>query len=182
MYEYLDRRYAYALYEIAEEKGRINDYLNDLKLVCDVIDENNDLQAVIKHPQISTKDKKNTFINIFKGNIDADLLSFLLILIEKDRILYLREKFNEFEKIVLENRDIITGVVKTTQALSDEQYNKLILNLEKKYNKKVLLTEIVDERIIGGVYLKVNDKVIDGTLKTRIDELKKAMLSSKVEV
>ena len=182
MYEYLDRRYAYALYEIAEEKGRVDDYLSDLKIVCDVIDENKDLQSVIKHPQISTKDKKNTFINIFKGNIDADLLSFLLILIEKDRIIYLREKFNEFEKIVLENKDIITGVVKTTHALSDEQYDKLILNLEKKYNKKVLLTEIVDERIIGGVYLKVNDQVIDGTLKTRIDELKKAMLSSKVEV
>ena len=56
------------------------------------IENNNDFLEVIKHPQIGTKQKKKTFINIFKGNIDEELLSFLLILIEKERILFLKEK------------------------------------------------------------------------------------------
>ena len=84
MYEYLDKRYALALYQVAEEKGKVEEYLNDLREICDLIDNNKDFYEVIKHPQISTRKKKQTFINIFKGKIDEELLSFLLILIEKD--------------------------------------------------------------------------------------------------
>ena len=66
MFEYLDRRYALALYEVAEEKGKVQEYLNDLREICDLIDNNKDFYEVVKHPQISTKQKKKTFINIFK--------------------------------------------------------------------------------------------------------------------
>ena len=63
MFEYLDRRYALALYEVAEEKGKVQEYLNDLREICDLIDNNKDFYEVVKHPQISTKQKKKTFIN-----------------------------------------------------------------------------------------------------------------------
>ena len=58
MFEYLDRRYALALYEVAEEKGKVQEYLNDLREICDLIDNNKDFYEVVKHPQISTKQKK----------------------------------------------------------------------------------------------------------------------------
>ena len=74
MYEYLDRIYAYALYEIAEEKGRVEEYVGELRMICHLIENDKDFMEVIKHTQISTKQKKDTFINIFKGNIDEDLL------------------------------------------------------------------------------------------------------------
>ena len=98
MYEYLDRRYALALYEVAEEKGKVQEYLKDLREICDLIENNKDFYEVIRHPQINTRKKKQIFINVFKGKIDEELLSFILILIEKDRILYLREKLNRWKK------------------------------------------------------------------------------------
>ena len=61
MYEYLDKRYALALYEIAEEKGKVDEFLGDLRAICNLIDQDKDFQEVIKHPQISTKKKKETF-------------------------------------------------------------------------------------------------------------------------
>ena len=100
MYEYLDRRYALALYEVAEQKGKVDEYLGDLREICELIENNKDFFEVIKHPQIGTKQKKKTFINIFKGKIDEELLSFLLILIEKDRILFLKEKFINQRNII----------------------------------------------------------------------------------
>ena len=57
MYEYLDRRYALALYEVAESKGKVDEYLQDLREICDIIDNNKELKAVIEYPQISTKQK-----------------------------------------------------------------------------------------------------------------------------
>ena len=64
MYEYLDRRYALALYEVAKEKNKVDEYINDLREICDLIENNKDFYEVVKHPQISTKNKKRTFINI----------------------------------------------------------------------------------------------------------------------
>ena len=66
MYEYLDRRYALALYEVAKEKNKVDEYINDLREICDLIENNKDFYEVVKHPQISTKNKKRIFINIFK--------------------------------------------------------------------------------------------------------------------
>jgi F-type H+-transporting ATPase subunit delta len=176
MYEYLDKRYALALYKVAEEKNKVKEYLGDLRAICDLIDNNSDFAEVIKHPQISTKKKKDTFVKIFKGNIDEELLSFLLILIEKDRILYIREKLNEMEKIHLERENTIIAAVKTAVPLLESEAEILKNNLEKKYDKKIIMTTEVDKNILGGVFVRVGNDVIDGTVKSRLDEMKDIML------
>ncbi|MBC5625650.1 F0F1 ATP synthase subunit delta [Clostridium sp. NSJ-49] len=176
MYEFLDKRYARALYEVADENGKVDEYIETLKLICELIDNYEEFYEFIKNPQVGTRNKKKAFINIFKNKIDEDLLSFLLILIEKDRILHLREKVNEMEKINLEKNNTLKGVVKTTIPLLDEQYKLLINNLENKYNKKIILERIIDPNIIGSIYVKVEDEVIDGTIKFKMDKLRELML------
>lgn len=176
MYEYLDRRYALALYEVAKEKDKVDEYINDLREICDLIENNKDFYEVVKHPQISTKNKKRTFINIFKGKIDEELLSFLLILIEKDRILYLREKLNEMEKIDLERKNILSAVVKTAVPLLESEISNLQEKLEKQYNKKIIMATEIDKSLLGGVYVRVGNDVIDGTIKSKLEEMKDIML------
>ncbi len=176
MYEYLDRRYALALYEVAKEKDKVDEYINDLREICDLIENNKDFYEVVKHPQISTKNKKRTFINIFKGKIDEELLSFLLILIEKDRILYLREKLNQMEKIDLERKNILSAVVKTAVPLLESEISDLQEKLEKQYNKKIIMATEIDKSLLGGVYVRVGNDVIDGTIKSKLEEMKDIML------
>lgn len=176
MYEYLDKRYAIALYEVAEENGKVDEYIENLKVICDLIDNDKEFYEFIKSLEIGTRNKKKAFINIFKNRIDEDLLSFLLILIEKNRIMHLKEKVMELEKIKLSKDNILKGIVKTTIPLTDEQYNLLIKALEKKYNKKVILDRIIDPDILGSIYVKINDDVIDGTIKFRMDKLKNLIL------
>ena len=176
MYEYLDRRYALALYEVAKEKNKVDEYINDLREICDLIENNKDFYEVVKHPQISTKNKKRTFINIFKGKIDEELLSFLLILIEQDRILYLREKLNQMEKIDLERKNILSAVVKTAVPLLESEISDLQEKLEKQYNKKIIMATEIDKSLLGGVYVRVGNDVIDGTIKSKLEEMKDIML------
>ena len=176
MYEYLDRRYALALYEVAESKGKVDEYLQDLREICDLVENNHDFYEVIRHPQINTRRKKQTFINIFKGKIDEELLSFLLILIEKDRILYLREKLNEMEKIDLERKNTLRGVIKTAVPLLDNEFNELKDIFEKKYDKNIIFEAKVDTKVLGGVYVRVGNDVIDGTIKSKLEEMKDIML------
>lgn len=176
MYEYLDRRYALAIYEVAEEKGKVEQYLDELRNIVALINGNGDFQELIKHPQVSTSSKKKLFEQVFKGKVEDDLLSFLLVLIEKGRILQLEGKLREMEKIHLEKGNTVIAKVKTVIPLLDEEKKSLVEKLEVKFSKKVLIEEEIDSSIIGGVYLQVNNEVIDGTVRSKLDEMKKIML------
>lgn len=176
MYEYLDKRYALALYQVAEEKGKVEDYLEELRMVCKLIDENDDFRQVIKHPQISTVRKKQAFVNIFKNKIDDDLLSFLLILIEKDRMKFIKEKLRQMEKIHLDRNNTLIAKVKTAIPMLESEKEALKIKLEKQYDKNIIITTEVDESILGGVFVRVGNDVIDGTVKSKLDEMKKLML------
>lgn len=180
MYEYLDRRYALALYEVADKKNKVDTYLEDLKQIVYLIKNDKDVQDVIKHPQVSTAKKRKIFNEIFKNKIEDELLAFLLILIDKGRILYLEEKLLEMEKIFLERNNMVSAVVTTVISLNDSQRFRLIEKLQKKYNKKIVLKENIDESIIGGVYIRVGDDVIDGTIKGRVGKIKKVLFNAEV--
>jgi F-type H+-transporting ATPase subunit delta len=175
MYEYLDKRYALALYTVAEEKGKVEEYLGDLRDVVALMRDDLEFLKIIKHPLISTSAKKKMFIKIFKGKIDEDLLSFLLILLEKDRILFTEQKLNEMEKIHLERNNTLLVTVKTVMPLQETQRDNLRIKLQKMYDKKIVFDEKLDKNIIGGVYIRVGDDVIDGTVKNKLDEMKKLM-------
>ena len=175
MYEHLDKRYALALYTVAEEKGKVEEYINNLQEIVLLMKNDVDFLKVIKHPFISTTSKKKMFIKIFKGKIDEDLLSFLLILIEKDRILFTEEKLKQMKKIHLERNNTVLVEVKTVIPLNDSERENLRRKLMDMYDKKIIFEEKIDKKVIGGVYLRVGNDVIDGTLKIKLEEMKKLM-------
>jgi F-type H+-transporting ATPase subunit delta len=179
MYEFLDKRYALALYEIAEKNNKVDEYLQDLRGICNLFDENKDFYQVIRHPKINTAKKKQIFNDLFKGKIDEELLSFMIVLIEKGRILNLRGKLNQMENIDLDRRNMVRGVVKTAIPLLSEELEQLKVIFEKKYDKTILFDTKIDKSLLGGVYVKVGNDVIDGTVKSKIEEMKDLMLKKE---
>ncbi|MFL0247893.1 F0F1 ATP synthase subunit delta [Candidatus Clostridium stratigraminis] len=179
MYEYLDRRYALALYEVAEERAKTEEFIKDLGDILNIINENEELLELIRHPKLSTTKKKELFENIFKGKTDEEVLSFLLLLIEKNRLLNLKGIIEEIKKIHLERNQTLLALVKTVVPLLADEKNDLIRKLELKYNKKIILNEEVDKDIIGGVYVRVGNDVIDGTIKTKFEEIRKMTLKTE---
>lgn len=176
MNEYLDRRYALALYQIAEEKGKVQEAIDSLKQVAVIIKEDKNLQKLIEHPQVSSSSKVKLFENLFKDKIDNDVLSFLVLLIDKHRILGLEGILTQMDNIFLEKNNTFIAEVKTVTPLLEEERNELVVKLEKKYSKKIILKEEIDKSLLGGVYVKIDNEVIDGTVKSKIEEMKKIML------
>lgn len=176
MYEFLDKRYAQALYDVAQSKGKVVEYEEILESVVNFIESDDNLKKIVKNPEITTKEKKKFFIDIFKGKMDEDLLTFLLILIEKDRILFLKEKLDEFRKIDLVNQNTKKANIITAVELTDEERAKLISQLSKKYGCSIILDEKIDPDIIGGIIIKVGDDLIDASIRTSIDDLKQHIL------
>jgi F-type H+-transporting ATPase subunit delta len=177
MHEYLNRRYALAIYEVAEGKGKVESYLSQLRELVSVINSNEEFLLVIKHPQISTSKKKEIFTNTFKDAIDKDLIAFLLLLVEKHRILFLSGILEEIEKIHLDRSNTLLANIKTVVPLKIDEKANLISKLEGMYKMTIILNEEIDSSIIGGVYVRVGNDVIDGTIKSKFEEMRKLMLN-----
>ncbi len=179
MYEYLDKRYALALYQLAEEKGKVEEYLEELRKILQLVKNEPKLLEIIEHPEVSTLAKEKIFTNIFKANVSEDVFSFLVLLIKKGRISQLEGNCREFENIYLEKNNTVIAKVKTVVDLNEEEKKALVEKLEKKFNKKVLIKLEIDPSIIGGVYVNVNNEVIDGTIRSKLSEMRKIMLKGE---
>jgi F-type H+-transporting ATPase subunit delta len=177
-HEFLDRRYAIALYEVAEEKGKVDSYISELDQVSELMNNNKDLLEIINHPDLSTSRKKEIFENIFKGNIENDILSFLIILVDKNRFDELNAIVDAIKKIHLERNEILSAIITTVIPLNEEEKNALIAKLRNKYNKKIVLTEEIDQSILGGVLVRVGNDVIDGTIRGKLDKIKRLTLKT----
>ncbi len=172
MYEFLDRRYALALYDACSEKGNIEQVLEELETIVEEITNNEGLIKITKHPQISKSAKKRIFKEIYEGKISEEILNFLLLLIEKERILYLKEKYNQFKLIHLERTNRVLAKVKTVVPLTSLQKEALQEKLEKTYRKEIILEEEIDKSIIGGIIVMVGSDVIDGSVKNKLKDMK----------
>ena len=173
MYEFLDRRYALALYKIAKEKGKTEEYLNELVNINEGIEKCSEIEVILEHPKISTREKKELFSKIWKGKIEEDLLNFLIVLIEKKRIKFLKEKIEQYRIILLEDNNILEVKICSSLELNKEQENRLISVLEKKMGKKILLRKKIDKNLIGGCTLLYGDKFIDYSLCNWVELLNK---------
>lgn len=182
MYEFLAKRYALALYELGEEKNKVDEYINEFREITALVSGNEEIQQILNHPKISIAKKKQIFSDLFTGKITVDLLSLLFLLIEKDRIGDISEILRQLELINLQKNNTVEALVKTVIPLLEEEKNTLVLNLKSKYRKEIVLVEEIDRSIIGGVYLKVGDDVIDGTVKNKLQSLQKVLLKDKLEV
>lgn len=171
MYEFLDRRYAFALYKTCIENGNVDLVLEELKEIVDEIEENEGLRKIVKNPQINRYNKKRIFKEMFEGDIEDELLYFLLLLIDKGRILYLKEKYNQFRQIYLKRNNTVIAKVKSAVTLEENQKEALKFKLEQKYGKTIIMEEETDKSLIGGVLVTVGNEVIDGTVKGRLQEL-----------
>ncbi|MGL4848236.1 MAG: F0F1 ATP synthase subunit delta [Clostridium sp.] len=176
MYDFLDIRYAKALYDIGKRKNKVEEFLVDLNQICDVFDQNEKLLRLMLHPEIKINKKKEVFSKLFGEKIDEELLTFIYIVIEKGRIAFLREKVNQLETIYLSEINTIKGVVKTAIELTKEQYEEIVEKLEKKYGKTVILKREIDKDLIGGVYINLDNKIIDGSIKRQYGDLKENIL------
>lgn len=164
--------YAQALLSMDLEPSDVIYELNQIK---DTIASSDDLQAILSNSSISFSKKKEILEEIFSGKINENMLKFLLVLTEKNRL-------NIFEQIIATYKDFSefrAGIqsVEITSALPlNDEFKTIIINkLENKLNKKISPVWLVSEDIIGGLIFKIGDTVIDSSLKNKIDKLSKTM-------
>ena len=168
-------RYAQALFEVGEETQTTSELYQELNELVKILNENNDFYSFLKSPLISCEDKKTVMQNIFENQLSDSMNNFLKIVIDKDRMSVIEKIKESYKSLLNDKNNVLEGTAITAVALSEEEIKDLEKNLSKKYNKNVTLTNVVDEAILGGVLVKLGNEEIDGTVRTRLSNIKKQL-------
>lgn len=171
------RRYAQALYEIAQAKNTLEIMEQELKGVAEAIEGTRELQKVLYHPQVLPGEKKNLLKAIFADKISAETINFLSLLVDKRRENYISGIAAEFSVLANDARGKVAAEVTTAVAIDEQQKQKLVKVASRLAGKEVEPTFTVDPSLIGGVVVRIGSKVIDGSIKTRLATIKSRLMS-----
>jgi F-type H+-transporting ATPase subunit delta len=172
----VDRRYAEALVEIADKANAIDEFQNDLTEVAEIFGHQQEFRLFLINPEVKIDTKKEILKSIFSKNLRPELLKFLLLLLDKGRIRYLPGINMEFIKLADNRRNTLNITIISAAKLEDAQ----IMKIKEKYGKEykaacVKATLETDQSLIGGVKVKIGDKVIDGSVKGRLESIKQLL-------
>ena len=169
-------RYALALMELAEKHDLFDKFDSDLALVKETINVNKDLHDFLEHPLIQSNDKKEAINSIFKEYVSVYILNLIKLLIDKNRIFILSLLVDHYGDLLNIKRNISTAQITTAIEIDEYTKNRLKEKLEKVFSKTIEIKTVIDKEIIAGMIVKVGDKVIDGSIKTRFENMKKQVI------
>ncbi|MFZ5641406.1 MAG: F0F1 ATP synthase subunit delta [Bacillota bacterium] len=175
------RRYAQAFFAIAREKNQLDQLEKELQQVVETINSNSELKILMNHQLVDPRDKKAMVNEVFSGALSETTVNFLNFVIDKYRITYLQEIYEAFVVYANEARNIADAQVRSAAALSDEDLKALEQRLVKVTGKNIRLSNEVDPSLIGGVVVRIGDKVIDGSLFRRLGRLKENLMQIQVK-
>ncbi|WP_066633987.1 ATP synthase F1 subunit delta [Desulfolucanica intricata] len=174
------RRYAQAVFDIAVEGDLLDNLESDLKGIVEIVESSPELQRILYHPQVTATDKKELMDNIFKDEISQVAKNFLFLLIDRRRELFLGDIVAEYINLANQHRNIVEVHVTSAVELADKEKKSLARVLDKLAGKKVQPDYAVDPSLIGGVVVRIGDRVIDGSIKTRLATLKDRLIQNQV--
>lgn len=168
----ISKEYAEALFMLAGEENKESQYDEELTLICDVLCENPQYYDFLTAPQISYEEKENAIKEAFGDSISENILSFLMLLLRRGRIRLLQSCAQEYKKLLDFSKNVSKAVVKSAVELTDSEKQLLLEKLEKMSGRTVLIDYVKDESLIGGLLISIDGKVIDGSIKTRLEDVK----------
>lgn len=175
MAELVSKIYSQALFEVALENDKLDEFVEEMNLIASSCKDYPKFYEILKTPKINVKEKKKVVSQIFKGKISQELINFLKIILDKRRIKNLFSIQKEFENMVLSHKGIVKAKAITTIPLDEKQIEKLKKKLSEITKKNIQIENEIDEKLIGGILIKLGDKVIDGTIKNKLKELQNSL-------
>ncbi|MBK8553567.1 MAG: ATP synthase F1 subunit delta [Ignavibacteria bacterium] len=166
------RRYTIALYGVAEEKGTLNDVTDDITKILGIINSNRDLELFFRSPIVSKSKKLSLIKEIFEGNVLPLTMDFMVLLIHRRREALMQGIFEDFINLKKEKEGIVDVLVKTSIPLNDEEKAKMKQKIDSYTKLKSDLTFEIDNSIIGGFVAKINDTILDASIKRQLERLK----------
>lgn len=177
MAKLVEQTYGEALFQTAMEKNQLDAFMEEVKLIQTVLEQNPEWDRLMKHPKISKQEKVEVMKGAFSGRISREMTGFLELILTKERYDHLRDIFRYFTLKVKEEKKIGTAYVTTPMELSEIRKSDIQDRLLK--TTPYLTMEMhyqVDPSLIGGMVIRIKDRVVDSSIRTKLAEMKRELL------
>lgn len=181
MAKLVSKTYGDALFEVALEQNRLEEYQEEAVAVRKAMEENPDLLKLMTHPKIVKEEKIKIIEEIFAGKVSAELVGLLRMIVDKGHFLEADAVLEYFIDAVKEYKNIGTAYVTSAMELSDAQkaaVEKRLLETTKYV--KFEMHYAVDAALIGGMVIRIGDRVVDSSVRTKLYDLTREL--SKIQL
>jgi len=172
----VDMTYGTALFEASESLGNTKEVERELKELVGILKENDDFFQLLKSPAVSNDEKKRITQKIFGESLSDTLLNFMYVIIDKRRVNQFFGMAKAFDKCLYEKKGITAGTIYSAIDISEDKLKKFEKQTGDLLKKKVELTNKIDKSLIGGVKIYIDGKLIDASIRRRLDDLKEQLV------
>ncbi len=174
------RRYARALFMAAREAKAVDPVEEDLIALRDVWEKHPGMARFLESPDMQIEEKERFLDRVFPEGLAELVRRFLVFLLEKKRIEFFPDVVVEFRQIAEEYRGRWEAHVTAREALTDPQREKLTRELGRLTGKEIRLVEKIDPGVIGGLRVRMRDRVIDRTVRSELVQLREQLLATRL--
>ncbi|MCM1262281.1 MAG: ATP synthase F1 subunit delta [Butyrivibrio sp.] len=181
MAKLISKTYGDALFELAVEENKVDELYEEIQQLRDILKKNDEFGRLMEHPKIIKEEKLKVLDNVFKGKLSDELLGFMTIIISKDRYQEIDDILEYFIMEVKKYKGIGVATVTTAVPLRDEQRAKIERRLldTTKY-KSMEMHYKHDAALIGGMVVRIGDRVVDSSIKTKLNEMQRDLLKVQI--
>ncbi len=164
--------YARSLFEVAQEKDKLDVVRDQLGAVADAIDASRELQTFFFSPYFSTAEKQD---GLDRAVTDGDefVVNFLKLLIENHRMPAIFRTRREFDRLWQQENKLLPVTVTSAVALDQATVDQIGARIAEQTGRKVDLSAAVDAEILGGIIVRVGDSILDASIRNRLEQLRK---------
>lgn len=174
----VDRAYAQALFEMGEAQGALEALADEMDQFGELIASQPNLRRLLAGRMLAAHERTAMIERMFKGNVSDLLYRFLQVVNHKGRLTSLPGIVQAFSDLMTEQRGLVEVDAYVATRLDDRQAREVAASLGQHLKREVVLQQYVDPDLIGGIKLRVGDRVIDGSVATQLRLLRQRMIAA----
>ena len=161
------RPYAEAAFAMADADGSLGVWADALDAMAEIA-AHPEVRAAIGNPHVTGEQAYGLFASLSGDALTADVQKFLRVLVENGRLEALPEMRDLFQELKNEREGVVDAEVQSAFELNPAQLSELVVQLERRFKRKVNPVVAIDKELIGGVRVKIGDEVIDSTVRAQL--------------
>jgi len=171
------RRYAEAALEIGRADGTLDAWERDLALLGELLGHA-ELRRLLEHPAIPFARKEKVMQQVAGGDVSREALALVLLMVRRGRPGAIGRMVEHFGELLRRERGIVLAEVRTALPLDDEQRRAVAARLVELTGDRVEMNETVDESLIGGIAVRIGDRLYDASVRSRLERLRARMTAA----
>jgi len=172
MAQLVSKTYSDALFEVAVESNKVDLLRDELNFIVDAFNEYPKLFEIFVTPKVHIDEKKSVFEETFGKQVSEEIMNFIKVLLDKKRGDSIKEIASEFARKVDGHQGVVSAVIESAIELDEAQKDTLKSKLSNMTGKEIRIENKITPEVLGGIVVRIGDKIIDGSVKKKLDELK----------